>query len=62
MFRKGKAEQRVCKVFDAPNLPEAEARSFPVLLFIKNIRVAVGIYCNVDLDIPLALTHPITNV
>lgn len=24
MFRKGKGEQRVCKVFDAPNLPEAE--------------------------------------
>ncbi|KHG26208.1 Meiotic recombination DMC1 [Gossypium arboreum] len=28
MFRKGKGEQRVCKVFDAPNLPEAEAISF----------------------------------
>ncbi|KAF8090212.1 hypothetical protein N665_0482s0009 [Sinapis alba] len=27
-FRKGKGEQRVCKVFDAPNLPEAEAISF----------------------------------
>lgn len=25
---KGKGEQRVCKVFDAPNLPEAEAISF----------------------------------
>ncbi|XP_031476399.1 meiotic recombination protein DMC1 homolog isoform X1 [Nymphaea colorata] len=25
MLRKGKGEQRVCKVFDAPNLPEAEA-------------------------------------
>lgn len=25
MFRKGKGEQRICKVFDAPNLPEAEA-------------------------------------
>uniref|UniRef100_A0A1J3DGV1 Meiotic recombination protein DMC1 homolog n=1 Tax=Noccaea caerulescens TaxID=107243 RepID=A0A1J3DGV1_NOCCA len=25
MFRKSKGEQRVCKVFDAPNLPEAEA-------------------------------------
>ncbi|KAH7298259.1 hypothetical protein KP509_25G033900 [Ceratopteris richardii] len=24
MFRKGKAEQRICKVFDSPNLPEAE--------------------------------------
>ncbi|KAL6007267.1 Meiotic recombination protein dmc1 [Asimina triloba] len=31
MFRKGKGEQRVCKVFDAPNLPEAEAISFPYL-------------------------------
>lgn len=30
MFRKGKGEQRVCKVFDAPNLPEAEAISFEV--------------------------------
>ncbi|KAL9273455.1 Meiotic recombination protein DMC1-like protein [Drosera capensis] len=29
MFRKGKGEQRICKVFDAPNLPEAEAISFP---------------------------------
>ncbi|XP_019173889.1 PREDICTED: meiotic recombination protein DMC1 homolog [Ipomoea nil] len=28
MFRKGKGEQRVCKVFDAPNLPESEAISF----------------------------------
>ncbi|KAF3547112.1 hypothetical protein DY000_02004822 [Brassica cretica] len=27
-FRKGKGEQRVCKVFDAPNLREAEAISF----------------------------------
>ena len=27
MFRKGKGEQRICKVFDAPNLPEAEAIS-----------------------------------
>ncbi|KAJ6771662.1 MEIOTIC RECOMBINATION PROTEIN DMC1-LIKE PROTEIN [Salix koriyanagi] len=27
MFRKGKGEQRVCKVFDAPNLPEAETIS-----------------------------------
>ncbi|XP_074307213.1 meiotic recombination protein DMC1 homolog isoform X1 [Silene latifolia] len=25
MFRKGKGEQRICKVFDAPNLPEGEA-------------------------------------
>ncbi|XP_020105227.1 meiotic recombination protein DMC1 homolog isoform X2 [Ananas comosus] len=25
MLRKGKGEQRVCKIFDAPNLPEAEA-------------------------------------
>lgn len=29
MLRKGKGEQRVCKVFDAPNLPEAEAISLP---------------------------------
>ncbi|KAL9317489.1 hypothetical protein ACSQ67_014006 [Phaseolus vulgaris] len=28
MFRKGKGEQRICKVYDAPNLPEAEAISF----------------------------------
>ncbi|KAG6524721.1 hypothetical protein ZIOFF_014659 [Zingiber officinale] len=28
MLRKGKGEQRVCKMFDAPNLPEAEAISF----------------------------------
>lgn len=27
MFRKGKGEQRICKVFDAPNLPESEAIS-----------------------------------
>jgi len=33
MFRKGKGEQRVCKVFDAPNLPEAEAISF-IRLFL----------------------------
>ncbi|PNT65469.1 hypothetical protein BRADI_4g42957v3 [Brachypodium distachyon] len=25
MLRKGKGEQRVCKIFDAPNLPEGEA-------------------------------------
>jgi hypothetical protein len=24
-LRKGRAEQRVCKIFDSPNLPEAEA-------------------------------------
>ncbi|XWS08911.1 hypothetical protein CRYUN_Cryun40dG0041300 [Craigia yunnanensis] len=29
MFRKGKGEQRARKVFDAPNLPEAEAISLP---------------------------------
>ncbi|KAM0944046.1 putative DNA recombination and repair protein Rad51 [Dioscorea sansibarensis] len=28
MLRKGKGEQRVCKIYDAPNLPEAEAISF----------------------------------
>ena len=27
MLRKGKAEQRICKVFDAPNLPDDEAIS-----------------------------------
>ncbi|KAJ6903534.1 meiotic recombination protein [Populus alba x Populus x berolinensis] len=31
MFRKGKGEQRVCKVFDAPNLPEAEAISLTLI-------------------------------
>ncbi|KAF8392309.1 hypothetical protein HHK36_022651 [Tetracentron sinense] len=33
MFRKGKGEQRVCKVFDAPNLPEAEAISSTRIFF-----------------------------
>ena len=38
MFRKGKGEQRICKVFDSPNLPEAEAissykTSFYALMF-----------------------------
>lgn len=33
MFRKGKGEQRVCKVFDAPNLPEAEAISFNYTIY-----------------------------
>ncbi|KAH7522245.1 hypothetical protein FEM48_Zijuj07G0118000 [Ziziphus jujuba var. spinosa] len=37
MFRKGKGEQRVCKVFDAPNLPEAEAISFYSSMFIPLI-------------------------
>jgi meiotic recombination protein DMC1 len=37
MFRKGKGEQRVCKVFDAPNLPEAEAISFIRLSPLKII-------------------------
>jgi hypothetical protein len=32
MFSKGKGEQRVCKVFDAPNLPEAEAEPGYVML------------------------------
>ncbi|KAL5224248.1 hypothetical protein ABZP36_010887 [Zizania latifolia] len=31
MLRKGKREQRVCKIFDAPNLPEGEAISFCIL-------------------------------
>lgn len=33
MLRKGKGEQRVCKMFDAPNLPEAEAISFKFIQF-----------------------------
>lgn len=36
MFRKGKGEQRICKVFDAPNLPEAEAISFYCHCLITN--------------------------
>ena len=32
MLRKGKGEQRICKIFDAPNLPEGEAISFCLLL------------------------------
>lgn len=39
MLRKGKGEQRVCKIFDAPNLPEAEAISFfhfPSFIYLKN--------------------------
>ncbi|KAF9677642.1 hypothetical protein SADUNF_Sadunf08G0128800 [Salix dunnii] len=42
MFRKGKGEQRVCKVFDAPNLPEAEAislTSIPLVLLYLLILV-----------------------
>ncbi|GLT99543.1 hypothetical protein SLE2022_169770 [Rubroshorea leprosula] len=30
MFRKGKGEQLVCKLFDAPNLPEAEKHIFQI--------------------------------
>ncbi|KAH9682449.1 Meiotic recombination protein DMC1-like [Citrus sinensis] len=37
MFRKGKGEQRVCKVFDAPNLPEAEAISFSYHIILIKI-------------------------
>lgn len=37
MFRKGKGEQRICKVFDAPNLPEAEAISFIRLCFFYSL-------------------------
>jgi meiotic recombination protein DMC1 len=25
LLRKGKGEQRVCKIYDSPNVPEAEA-------------------------------------
>lgn len=35
MLRKGKGEQRVCKIFDAPNLPEAEAISFKTSITLK---------------------------
>lgn len=38
MFRKGKGEQRVCKVFDAPNLPEAEAISLPYYIITLQYR------------------------
>ncbi|XP_066325371.1 meiotic recombination protein DMC1 homolog B-like [Miscanthus floridulus] len=41
MLRKGKGEQRVCKIFDAPNLPEGEAIYFcfdgPCLLLVLMI-------------------------
>lgn len=40
MFRKGKGEQRVCKVFDAPNLPEAEAISFPCFSVVDLIPIS----------------------
>ncbi|PNY04123.1 meiotic recombination protein DMC1 [Trifolium pratense] len=39
MFRKGKGEQRVCKVFDAPNLPEAEAISFTRVFTLEIIDI-----------------------
>lgn len=35
MLRKGKGEQRVCKIFHAPNLPEAEAISFEPLSLLN---------------------------
>ncbi|XP_044387882.1 meiotic recombination protein DMC1 homolog B isoform X2 [Triticum aestivum] len=38
MLRKGKGEQRICKIFDAPNLPEGEAISFCSIL-------GVLVYC-----------------
>lgn len=44
MFRKGKGEQRVCKVFDAPNLPESEAISFTyysILVFLSHLTVII---------------------
>ncbi|XP_048235496.1 meiotic recombination protein DMC1 homolog isoform X4 [Ricinus communis] len=49
MFRKGKGEQRVCKVFDAPNLPEAEAISLVtviVLLPFSHRKSSIGIKPN----------------
>ncbi|URE23950.1 auxin-induced protein [Musa troglodytarum] len=39
MLRKGKGEQRICKIYDAPNLPEAEAislNSSHSFIFIKS--------------------------
>lgn len=45
MFRKGKGEQRVCKVFDAPNLPESEAISslpyFSSQLYISHLYFSI---------------------
>lgn len=48
MFRKGKGEQRICKVFDAPNLPESEAISLPHITshfntFIYHFLVSINI-------------------
>jgi hypothetical protein len=40
MLRKGKGEQRVCKIFDAPNLPDGEAISFTLSMF-----TACAIHC-----------------
>lgn len=37
MLRKGKAEQRICKVFDAPNLPDDEAISSYFYLYFWKI-------------------------
>ena len=37
MLRKGKAEQRICKVFDAPNLPDDEAISSYFYLYFRKI-------------------------
>lgn len=45
MFRKGKGEQRVCKVFDAPNLPESEAISFSCY-----ISVSISSYCDYNVQ------------
>uniref|UniRef100_A0A0D3HRC7 RecA family profile 1 domain-containing protein n=1 Tax=Oryza barthii TaxID=65489 RepID=A0A0D3HRC7_9ORYZ len=42
MLRKGKGEQRVCKIFDAPNLPEGEAISFCII----HIHVYQNFLCN----------------
>ncbi|WMV47811.1 hypothetical protein MTR67_041196 [Solanum verrucosum] len=44
MFRKGKGEQRVCKVFDAPNLPESEAISFSCY-----ISFSISSYCDYNM-------------
>lgn len=57
MFRKGKGEQRVCKVFDAPNLPESEAISFSyysILVFLSHLSVII-IYGDQKKTLPIYL-------
>ncbi|RRT62150.1 hypothetical protein B296_00016730, partial [Ensete ventricosum] len=47
MLRKGKREQRVCKIYDAPNLPEAEAISLNsnhIYIYIYNHIIYCHLY------------------